>query len=347
MTRVAVLGAYGAVGRRIVAQASARGHQVTATGRDAERVARVPADAHRVLRLDDTPALAAVAATHDVVVNATGVESVSLASALTEAGAAFLDISAESSYLGALARLRVRRPVAAGTGLAPGLTNLLAASVPGSSPLHIGIVGGAGERHGRGGREWIWRTAGRLVTSGGAAEHVFRASRRFEVPGFGTRTLLRAAFGEQDQLADDLQRPVSTWLGLDPAWATATLRLAGAHPRLAPHLDRLSGPVAGLLDGRDRWGLVVTDGTQPVRWARGRSEVEATAALAALFVEPLHRADPGVHPAHRLAGLDEVQAQLTDLGISVGRQVRRDSPPARPAPDWSPRAEGTAAARTA
>lgn len=316
--RVAVLGAYGAVGHRILEQASARGHKTTAVGRDPHRLARIPAAERRIVQLDDLGSMVDIAAANDIVVNATGVESPRLAGMITDAGAAFLDISAEGSYLDRLARLSPRRPIAAGAGLAPGLTNLLAASVPGAGPLHIGIIGGAGERHGRGGRVWIWQTAGRRVTSGGMPERVFRVSRHFDVPGFGRRTLLRAAFGEQDQLAGDLHRPVSTWLGLDPAWATATLRLAGAHPGLAPHLDRLSGPFAAALGSHDRWGIVVAEEGRPIRWAQGRSEVDATADLAILFLEPLWHAAPGVYAAHRLLTLHDVLPDLPGAGIRVG-----------------------------
>ena len=245
--KMAIIGAYGAVGHRLAERAMARHHRVTALGRKPERLAHVPADVRRVVALGDTDAIARVAATHDVVANATGSEDPRLAKLVTDAGAAFADISADGGYLDRLARLRIRRPVAAGIGLAPGLTNLLAASVPGVGPVHIGIIGGVGEPHGDAARRWIWGSAGQLVSSGDRAERVYRTGRRFDVPSFGRRTLLRAAFGEQDQLAADLGRPVSTWLGLDPAVATVLLRLAGAWPWLAPRFDRLSKPFVTML----------------------------------------------------------------------------------------------------
>ncbi len=319
--RVAVLGAYGAVGHRVVELAMHRGHTMTAAGRAADRLARVPAQTRRLLRVEDTDAVADLAAENDVVVDATGAERPEVATAVTEGGAAYLDISAEGDHLARLAALPVRRPVAAGVGLAPGLTNLLAATLAGPRPVHIGIVGGAGEVHGAGARRWIWQVAGRTVTSGGRPERVYRSGRRFTVPGLGRRTLLRAAFGEQDQLATDLARPVSTWLGLDPGWATLLLRLAGAAPALAPHLGRLSGPVAGLLGGRDRWALVATDGAGQLRWASGRGEVEATAVMAVQFLAPVLQAPAGVHPAHRLLTLAEVTGELAAAGIASGSGV--------------------------
>lgn len=318
--RVAVLGAYGAVGRRLVAHARSLGHAVTAVGRDSDRLAQVRADEQVALDLHDTEALRALARTQDVVVNTTGVEDPGPARTATAAGAAFMDISADGAHLDRLARIdSPERPIAAGVGLAPGLTNLLAAAVPpGDDPLHIGIVGGVGERHGDAGRRWVWDAAGRPVTSGGAVEYVYRRARRFAVPGLGHRHLLRAGFGEQDQLAADLDRPVSTWLGLDPPWVTALLGVAGFVPGAGVHLDRLSGPVARWLGAYDRWVLVVANTTTPIAWASGHSETDATATVAALCLHALHHATPGVHAAHRLVTLDELRDELAHRGIRVG-----------------------------
>ena len=92
----------------------------------------------------------AALASVDVVVNAAGVEDPALAAIAAERVAAFVDITATSAYVAALERLRPRRPVLVSVGLAPGLTNLLAAAVheaePG--PIDIALLLGAGERHG-------------------------------------------------------------------------------------------------------------------------------------------------------------------------------------------------------
>jgi hypothetical protein len=317
--RVAVLGAYGAIGCRLVAQAAASGHTVTAVGRDPVRLATVPAAHHVRLGVDDPGGVRALARTQDVLVNATGVEDPAVAVAATAGGAAYADISAEGDHLQSLRQLpRPRRPIAAGIGLAPGLTNLLAATAPGHSALHIGVVGGVGESHGEAGRRWIWEVAGRVVTSGGRPERVYRHVRRMRVPGLGHRHLLRAAFGEQDQLAADLGRPVSTWLALDPPWATPLLGVAGAAPRLAVHLDRLADPLAAPLGAYQRWGVVVTDDRGPVAWATGWQEVHATATVVTLSLEALHHAEPAVYAAHQLLDLEDLSPGLVSAGISVG-----------------------------
>lgn len=325
--RVAVLGAYGTVGRRLVAAAGLLGHQVTAAGRDHHRLAQVHASDHVVLGVGDTRRLRTLAQTHDVVVNTTGREDPHLVSIATAEGAAFMDISAERTHLEQLGRMETPlHPIAAGVGLAPGLTNLLAVTVPGDGPIHIGIVGGVGERHGKAARRWVWETAGQPVTSAGNVQRVYRSARRFHVPGLGNRTLLRAAFGEQDQLAADLARPVSTWLGLDPPVATPLLGIAGLIPAAATGLDLLSSPVSSRLSTYDRWAVAVTSSTMTTVWASGRGQSDATASIAALCLEPLRRAAPGVYATHQLVTLTDLRAGLARSGIKTGMDPHQIQP---------------------
>jgi NAD(P)H-binding len=313
--RVAVLGAYGAVGRRLVRQTSQPGYRVTAVGRDSARLHAISADAHEVASVRDLDAMRRLAAGNDVIVNATGSESADLAEHVTNAGAAFVDIGAEPSYLEVLAEMRPARPVLAGTGLAPGLTNILADAVPGAGPLQIGIVAGMGEEHGAAARDWIWRTAGEPIA--GAA--VYRTRHRFDVPGLGPRTLVRAAFGEQVQLARTSGREVTSWLGLDPPFATAFLRLAGAVPASGRYLDRLSAPLARVAPQRDRWIVVVAAGGETLSWASGRSQSVATALVAGLSLRPVLAAPPGVWAAHQLLTIADIEEELRAADIVVTR----------------------------
>jgi putative NADH-flavin reductase len=69
--RLAVIGATGRIGSRIVAEAIGRGHEVTAVVRDWSRVDD-PADSVANADVFDPAAVAAAAATADVVVNAAG-----------------------------------------------------------------------------------------------------------------------------------------------------------------------------------------------------------------------------------------------------------------------------------
>jgi uncharacterized protein len=69
--RIALFGATGMIGLRVLAEAQGRGHRVTAVVRDA---ARVPdgADGHAVADVTDAPSVAAAVAGHDAVISAVG-----------------------------------------------------------------------------------------------------------------------------------------------------------------------------------------------------------------------------------------------------------------------------------
>ena len=107
--RVAVLGAYGAVGRHLVPETKRLGHHVTAVGRRAEQLRAIAADAQEVGSIGDRVLLARLGTDHDVVVNATGVEDAEAAGIVTDAGAAYADISADADHLLALEALQPRR----------------------------------------------------------------------------------------------------------------------------------------------------------------------------------------------------------------------------------------------
>ena len=87
--RALVLGGYGAVGARIVAQLRSGGDVAIAAGRD-------PARADRVVNLADAGTLRAALSDVDVVVNAAGVEDPAVAALITGYGAALVDITAST-----------------------------------------------------------------------------------------------------------------------------------------------------------------------------------------------------------------------------------------------------------
>jgi saccharopine dehydrogenase-like NADP-dependent oxidoreductase len=86
----------------------------------------------------------------DVVVNAAGMEDPALAALIAGHGVPLVDIAATTSYVAALERLELPQPALFSVGLAPGLTNLLAAAVHATAPGQVDLVVplGAGERHG-------------------------------------------------------------------------------------------------------------------------------------------------------------------------------------------------------
>lgn len=67
--RIALIGASGQAGSRILAELARRGHAVTAIARDAGRIAALPGVTPRAADLHDVPALAALLAGHDVAIS--------------------------------------------------------------------------------------------------------------------------------------------------------------------------------------------------------------------------------------------------------------------------------------
>ncbi|UZF54508.1 NAD-dependent epimerase/dehydratase family protein [Gordonia polyisoprenivorans] len=155
--RALVMGARGAVGRVVVEELRSRGHVVTRAGRDAGKdligldLTRLDLTAPEGLRT-----LAHLSAVHDVVINASGVET----PALARCGApAVVEISATSAYLAALRRALCEDvggttmseasvgTVVTGAGLVPGLSTLLIAELdtePGDD-VDLGVVLGTGD----------------------------------------------------------------------------------------------------------------------------------------------------------------------------------------------------------
>jgi hypothetical protein len=76
----------------------------------------------------------------DVVVNAAGMEDPALAALIAGHGVPLVDIAATTSYVAALERLELPQPALFSVGLAPGLTNLLAAAVHATAPGPVDLV---------------------------------------------------------------------------------------------------------------------------------------------------------------------------------------------------------------
>ena len=302
--RALVLGGSGASGAPAVELLRAGGDSAVVAGRD-------PARADRVIDLrapDRAAAFVAALGDVDVVVNAAGVEDPGLAAAAAERGVAFVDITASASYVAAIERLAPPAPVLLSVGLAPGLTNLLAATVhraasrPGD--IDIALVVGAGERHGAAGVAWSFGLLGRRFADPATGERVrnYTRPRRFDLPGLGARRLYRADFSDQYVLTRDLGVGVRTYFGLDSRAATATLAAltwvpGGSHAPRGLHLP-----------GGDRWLALARSGDGITRWAQGRLQSHATAVLAVAAARRATELPAGVHHLHRVMDLADLPA---------------------------------------
>jgi saccharopine dehydrogenase-like NADP-dependent oxidoreductase len=311
--RALVLGGYGATGAPAVTLLRAGGDHAVVAGRD-------PARADQVidLRSPDRAAFTAALAGVDVVVNAAGIEDPALVLAAADRGVAFVDITATTSYVAAVEALAPPAPVMLSVGLAPGLTNLLAAAVHDAAPagaIDIGLAVGAGERHGAAGVAWSFGLIGRRFAdpATGALVRNYTRPRRFDLPGLGTRRLYRADFSDQHVLTRDLGVPVRTHFGLDSRAATALLATltwipGGSHAPQGLHLP-----------GGDRWVALARGEDGTTRWAHGRRQSHATAVVAVAAARRAVGLPAGVHHLHQVMGLADVPAGAgIEVAVPVG-----------------------------
>lgn len=307
--RALVLGGYGAVGARIVAQLRQgdRGDVAVAAGRDPTRADRVVELGQR-----DADSLNAALADVDVVINASGIEDPALVALVADQGRAWVDITASTGYVAKLEALDLAAPVLLSVGLAPGLTNLLATAVhaTGPGPIDIALLLGAGERHGQAGVAWSYGLLGRRFRDAGDRTQIrnYSRPRPFDLPGPTRRRLYRADFSGQHVLSRDLDVPVRTYFGLDSRLATTAL----ATLTWIPGAAKL--PTGLHLPGTDRW-IAAARGTHgDSRWASGRVQSHATAVLAATAARAATGLPPGVHHLHQVITLNDLP---TDQGIRL------------------------------
>ncbi|MDN5853445.1 MAG: hypothetical protein L0K86_11485 [Actinomycetia bacterium] len=314
---VLVLGGTGAVGRAVTNLLAGDRVPVVAAAR------RPPATLPAAALSPPLPP-AAGAARRDagraasVAGDARGPDDTAVAPAVLTAGGHLVDLSADPAHLAAVHRLdraahAEQATALAGAGLAPGLTNLLAAAAhtrdPGTTGIGLNLLLGLGERHGPAATVWM------LDQLAAPPRH---PPRRVELPaGFGHHTVRWADFAEQHALTRDLGVPVISRCALDPPLLAAVT----AHAARVPGLRRAlaaTAPTAARLTRRDWWvAAAVADGT--TTWATGRRQSTASAVVAAWAVHGLleHRFPPGVHDLHHVTDLDTLTPWLHRHGIAT------------------------------
>lgn len=291
-----LLGARGAVGTVIRRELEREGVAVTAASRSESSGARID------LR-GDLASLTLLAATHDVVINASGIERADLATAT--GATALVDISATGSYLEVL-RMRATGPVVLGAGLVPGLSTVLAGSLatdPGDD-IDVFVMLGSGERHGPAAVAWTAGLVGTDLYQPPEAHPVrnFLDSARAVGPDGRTRRYLRADFPDHILLREGGAR-IRTYLTLGSTLMTGALDLIGRMPMLrgalkaAPHM------------GSDAWHVIAQNRRTGERYqASGRGQSEATGRLTALV-------------AMRVAASSTVGAVTTADLVTVGEAL--------------------------
>ncbi len=355
---ILIAGGYGAVGREVAARlAPAFPGEVRVAGRNRAAAdacaARIGHGAQGV-ELDVDAQSALRVRRGDVVVMCADPSEPTLARDALAAGAHYVDITADLDRLRALEALDslARRNDATGVlsvGLAPGLTNLLAAQaarrVDRLRRLDLIVLLGAGDAHGSAAVQWTLDNLGaHFAATRGGLPHPVRAfaGRLAFQPGptGGTLPAFRFPFPEQRTAGRTLAVPdVNGWLALEPAAAgylAALLARTGAGRVLRrPGVRRLAVRTlsAGVL-GPARAGAVVlahhagpTPGVLQLS-ATGNGQNAVTALVAAAVVRALLHGPPvpGVRHIEQLPDGDDLTAQLHAAGLSF-RERRLPGPP--------------------
>ncbi|CAM3957527.1 saccharopine dehydrogenase NADP-binding domain-containing protein [Saccharibacillus endophyticus] len=316
-TDIVIIGGYGSVGRTLSLQLAKRfpGH-VYAAGRSLESAQRFSKETGGLVKPmqwavgSDAPKkdLSSIA----LIVMCLDQDEPGLVEQCLEEGTHYMDITAKVDFLLKAGRLSIPSPKAAAVlsvGLAPGLTNLLAAkaaaALDDTDRIEISLMLGLGEHHGKAAIEWT-------IDSMGADFEVAEADRLRKVRSMtngitaefggklGRKRVYRFPFSDQRTLPGTLGvSDVSTRLGFDVngiARAAAGLRRLGVFRLLRwPPMRALSVKLAGALHaGSEQFAVrVVAYGRSNGRSAasgctiRGIRQSDMTARVAAYTAETL------------------------------------------------------------
>lgn len=304
--RTLVLGARGAVGRATVAELRRRGHSVL----PAARTAPPGGEAVNLSIAAGWPVLRELAMTVDVIVNASSVEDVRIA---THVGTTpVVDVSATGPYLHAVAENAPNGlGILLGAGLVPGLSTTMidALATRRGDEIDVAVMLGAGEAHGSAAVEWTTRLIGTQVQSAPERVPVPNLHGRIRISDDrGRRSYLRADFPDHTLIGRPRGLAVRTFLALSSPLATGALAVVARMPRLrgalarAPHM------------GSHQWRLHVTNRrTQQSLSAAGIGQSDATGRLTALAAERMATETPrAAISMDRLITWSEAIAHLTD-----------------------------------
>ena len=333
-----LLGGYGDVGLRLARLL----HDQTAftivlAGRSAGRAdtaARAVGPRCRGMALDvRMPGALAPLAGMALCVNLTEATPPHLAASLIANGTHFIDSAASPAYVADLRRAidAVSVPQAMAvleTGLAPGLTNLLARRMcqarPETSSIDILIELGMGAHHGLAATEWSLQALAQTypMKSGGQWQEIRTgalsrhfATERGSIRGIGF------SFSDQASIARDLNLDgARTFLALDPSWMTTVMGWLSRSP-LRNMAARKAGPLARIMQRLPVMGATATRLTLEGRNARneviathsvsGGEQAGMTATVIAQVVQEVLRPTTAARP-----GLQALDALLDPASIS-------------------------------
>lgn len=255
-----------------------------------------------------------------------------LASSIVGRGGLYLDASADPVYLAGLKQAIGPGPGLAvlNAGLTPGITNVLAHEIAGSSgqirSIDVSIEIGAGRHHGHAATTWILRNVNapyRAKRDGHWVE--VQPARETKTVSFGPHSgpvsAIGFGFADQQAIAESLPlQQVRTFLALDPAYLT---RLLGwiARSRMATRVEQNADflakvfrrlPAIGGAGTRVRVQGYDADGheVRAIGFESG-DQAEITAATLAFAAAEALRADAsGAHNLERILNYQMVKDML-------------------------------------
>ena len=351
--RILVVGGYGEVGagvsRRLARMFPDR---VTVAGRDMGRATSAAAAAGygtsaRVLDVSRKPIGRDLDGVCAVVV-CIDQEETHFAESCVSRGIHYIDITARHEFLLKVEALddQARRAGATAilsVGVAPGLTNLLAARAVQNmmrvDRLDILVEFGVGDRHGRAAVEWTLQNLDAVfqVQEAGGPRSVrsFGESRRLNLPGKPAKPAYRFNLSDQNVVVRTLGIPeVSTWVRFSSRALTklvATLASTSVGRLRSSRARRLIVWMLGhAYVGTDNCGIAVRalgdagdDEGSMVLGVVGRGEARMTAIACAETVRQLLSSDPkpGVFHSEQAIDLDAVvcalQREIRDLEVTL------------------------------
>ncbi|MBL7544782.1 MAG: saccharopine dehydrogenase NADP-binding domain-containing protein [Bdellovibrionaceae bacterium] len=267
----------------------------------------------------------------NIVITCIDTDQTNLVEACIKLGIHYLDVTANDVYHQQVeklaARYDVRSTVLMSIGLAPGLTNLLAADVVRSSSadcVDISILLGSGENHGRAAIHW---TIKELLNSA-IQKRKNRIRKKFFGAELGTRMAFPFNFSDQYSLQRTQKNVMfQTRLSLDRSLLNFSILSIYKIPYLAKLLKLLS--IDSLVDmlllfkSESDVFSVLVEGFQKsasskrvgIKVLRGYGEGKITGLVGALACMKVHEKQKnGIFHIHEFIKLEEIQADLLKAG---------------------------------
>lgn len=344
MTRPAILvvGGYGAVGQELCRDLARHGLLPVVAGRSPEKGAALAqrlSTSSRRLDVDEPPTWPAALAGIGMVVMCVDQTSTGFVRYLFDRGIHYVDLTATDGFFRALEALPPpdRSAALLSVGLAPGLTNMLAAAIAAAfdrpTRVDIGLLFGLGDSHGSAGLDWM---AARIFDPARP-----RSPRRIDFGRpWGLRTAHVVDFSDQhaltrrmpsavvttrvafdSRLATAVLFGISTWLGRSAVFRRLVRRSFSA-VRLGSKAVNVTVEARGLRGG------ILHRAT--VRY-RGEDESRTTARVASLMIRLFLAGRPphGIQHSHDAFDCQHFLAALRAEGIG-----ELEWNEASPAPTW-------------